>query len=294
MGGIMRSSVCEGQYFCLITHKIEQRFEAFTLISLLRDKLIGFDDDSLARLSLIVTLHCKVNLLMRTSHSAIASSVKPTDEVKSMQQDSIIEAKQVRSQQTQEKLLNALNNCLKEDFFEHISIAQITEQAGVSVGTFYRRFKNKEALLPYLYQDFGTQQRAWVLSLTTVKQESLAQQVQYIIDNCCEFLSSNAGVLRTLHLNSRLYPEILPTSQLSERSQEYREIAAMLIQHSTEINHPQPSMACDMATFMMINGLIEKILYQDLTPAIASPLAMAEHCKQLGAMIVGYLTAKPE
>ena len=210
-----------------------------------------------------------------------------------MQQDSIIEAKQVRSQQTQEKLLNALNNCLKADFFEHISIAQITEQAGVSVGTFYRRFKNKEALLPYLYQDFGNQQREWVQSLTTEKQSSLAEQVRYLINNNCEFLSANAGVLRTLHLNSRLYPEILPTSQLSERSQEYQEISAMLMQHSQEINHPQAKVACDMATFIMINGLIEKILYQDLTPAIASPLEMSEHCEQLGAMIVAYLSAQP-
>ncbi|REL25987.1 TetR/AcrR family transcriptional regulator [Thalassotalea euphylliae] len=207
-----------------------------------------------------------------------------------MQADSIIEAKQVRSQQTQKKLLDALNSCLKQDFFEHISIAQITENAGVSVGTFYRRFKNKEALLPYLYQDFGTQQRDWVLALTTEKQATLAQQITYIVENCCHFLSNNAGVLRTLHLNARLYPEILPTSQLNERSQEYREIAAMLMQHAQEITHRSPQMACDMATFMMINGLIEKILYGDLTPAIASPLAMEEHCQQLSAMLLSYLT----
>ena len=52
-----------------------------------------------------------------------------------------------RSQATQQKLLTALHLCLKDKFFEHISIKELAEHAGVSVGTFYRRFKDKESLL---------------------------------------------------------------------------------------------------------------------------------------------------
>ena len=84
-----------------------------------------------------------------------------------MSEHSIIPAKQLRSQQTQDNLLNALNELLKEHFFEHISIAQLAEAAGVSVGTYYRRFKNKESLLPLLYQNFGLKLQEWVSHLRT-------------------------------------------------------------------------------------------------------------------------------
>lgn len=208
-----------------------------------------------------------------------------------MPNEIIIEAKQVRSQQTQQKLLNALSACLKNQFFEHISIAQLTEQAGVSVGTFYRRFKNKEALLPLLYQDFGVQFIKWVESLEQSVQANLNVQVEQLVTECCKFLQENAGVLRTLHLNARLYPEILPASQLNERSSEYQRLSAILAQHKNEINHTNVKVACDMAIFMTVSNLIEKILYKELTPAIASPISISANRKELTLMIQRYLSS---
>ena len=206
-----------------------------------------------------------------------------------MQDNPIIEAKQVRSQQTHNKLLKALNHCLKDNFFEHISIAQITNKAGVSVGTFYRRFKNKEALLPCLYQDFSERLKQWVASLAEHNQASLDKQVTFLVTETNLFLQANTGVLRTLHLNSRLYPEILPASQLSQRSAEYQQMAAFLMHFDNEINANDAEQACNMAVFIMVSSLIEKVLYKELTPAIASPISVDEHCQQLSVMIQRYL-----
>ena len=72
-----------------------------------------------------------------------------------MPSENVFKPKQKRSQDTQRKLLAALHLCLQDKFFEHISIKELADHAGVSVGTFYRRFKDKESLLPLLYQDFG-------------------------------------------------------------------------------------------------------------------------------------------
>lgn len=209
-----------------------------------------------------------------------------------MQDDSIITAKQVRSQQTQNKLLAALNHCLKDHFFEHISIAQITDHAGVSVGTFYRRFKNKEALLPLLYQEFSEQLIAWVATLEKISHASLCDQVAFLVSHSNTFLQENAGVLRTLHLNSRLYPDVLPATELVKRSSEYNRLANLLMNHEAEINHNEPQKACDMAVFIMISSLIEKVLYKELTPAIASPLSLDENIEELTIMLQRYLTAK--
>ncbi|WP_448211383.1 TetR/AcrR family transcriptional regulator [Colwellia sp. MEBiC06753] len=206
-----------------------------------------------------------------------------------MRNQSVIQAKQVRSQRTQQKLLAALNSCLKEQFFEHISIAQLTDAAGVSVGTFYRRFKNKEALLPDLYQDFGTNFIRWLATLEKQPQANLTEQIAFIVQQTANFLNDHLHVLRTLHLNARLYPEILPASQLSQRSSEYQRLAALLLAHKTEISHPNPVIACDMVIFIISSNLIDKLLYATLTPAIASPLSLAENCQELTLMIKGYL-----
>ncbi|NMP30920.1 TetR/AcrR family transcriptional regulator [Thalassotalea sp. M1531] len=208
-----------------------------------------------------------------------------------MHNDPIIQAKQTRSQQTQDKLLQALSDCLKEQFFEHISVAQITERAGVSVGTFYRRFKNKEALLPFLYQNFGIKLDKWVQKMERNTKDSLNEQVAYLVEKMTKFLQENAGIFRTLHLNARLYPEILPTSKLNERSAEYNRISAILMLHPDEINHQCAKTACDMAIFVLISNLIEKILYRELTPALASPISINDNTEQITLMMQSYLTA---
>ncbi|MFD2168080.1 TetR/AcrR family transcriptional regulator [Thalassotalea euphylliae] len=207
-----------------------------------------------------------------------------------MQDAPFIEAKQTRSQQTQKKLLTALSDCLQEQFFEHISIAQLTEMAGVSVGTFYRRFKNKEALLPLLYQEFSEHLKSWVNTLEQQPASNLQSQVEVLVNESLTFLTDNAGVLRTLHLNARLYPEILTPEQLSTRSSEYKRMSSLLMAHKNEINHASPQEACDMVVFMLTNSLIDKVLYRDLTPAIASQLSLQDTCRELNAMLHNYLS----
>ena len=56
--------------------------------------------------------------------------------------ESVLTPRQERSQRTQEKLLEALESLLQERFFEQITIQDLADEAGVAVGTVYRRFRN--------------------------------------------------------------------------------------------------------------------------------------------------------
>ena len=209
-----------------------------------------------------------------------------------MSENTIIPAKQLRSQQTQDNLLHALNELLKEHFFEHISIAQLADAAGVSVGTYYRRFKNKESLLPLLYQNFGLGLQQWVSQLEQQSYPNLKSLIPALVEETIIFLEQNSGVMRTLHLNSRLYPEILPSSQLSERSSEYQRMALLLHKHEKEITHPNKEEGCNMAIFILVSSLIEKTLYNELTPSIAAPMDKAKLIPELTRLLFSYLTAK--
>ncbi len=61
---------------------------------------------------------------------------------------------QERSQQTMERLLSAAESLIAELGFAHATVAGIAKRADSSVGAFYARFKDKDALLRCLLERF--------------------------------------------------------------------------------------------------------------------------------------------
>ena len=139
-----------------------------------------------------------------------------------MPSKNVFKPKQQRSQDTQRKLIAALHLCLQDKFFEHISIKELAERAGVSVGTFYRRFKDKESLLPLLYQDFGDDLLQWVGRLELNQYSDLTAAVEQLSVEVYNFLASRKSIFRTLHLNSRLHSSLLDSDELVDRRAIYR------------------------------------------------------------------------
>lgn len=206
-----------------------------------------------------------------------------------MPERSVIEPKQLRSQQTQRKLLDALHACLEEKFFEHISIKELAAKAGVSVGTFYRRFKDKESLLPLLYQDFGNDLEQWVTQLESQLFNSLDEAVNQMSSQTLGFLIDNKSVFRTLHLNSRLHSQLLDTDKDVDRSEIYQRLSNILLRYKDDMTVANPSQSANMVVFVLINTLLEKVLYPTLTPAIASELPANDFSQALPKMLLSYL-----
>ena len=121
----------------------------------------------------------------------------------------MIQAKQARSQQTQRKIILALYELLQNKYFEHISIAELAKFAGVSVGTFYRRFKDKDALLPMLYQEFGSHLKCWVDEVSATRHEEIGSAVDYFSDQCRKFVGAHAGVFSHLTPQRKAEPRSL-------------------------------------------------------------------------------------
>ncbi|RMG81502.1 MAG: TetR family transcriptional regulator, partial [Chloroflexi bacterium] len=55
-----------------------------------------------------------------------------------------------RSQRTKQSLVQALKTLLKTHEFRHITVRNITEQAGINRATFYAHFTDKYDLLGYM------------------------------------------------------------------------------------------------------------------------------------------------
>src|SRR5437762_6307200 len=64
---------------------------------------------------------------------------------------------QTRSRETLDRILDAAERVLDEKSFTEATLAEIMERAGVTVGAFYRRFPDKDALLHFLDERFFQQ-----------------------------------------------------------------------------------------------------------------------------------------
>ena len=63
-------------------------------------------------------------------------------------------ARQVRSQRSLERIVEALEGLIEEKTFEEITVNEVCKRARVAVGTFYDRVGNKDALLEHLRRHF--------------------------------------------------------------------------------------------------------------------------------------------
>jgi len=124
--------------------------------------------------------------------TAAVTSRKQTSNIGKKNTEAVVKAfpaKQHRSEQTHEKLLQSGLDLLRDGIFDDISIAQISAQAGCSVGSFYLRFRNKEAFFKFLIESISETLEIDLhanLTQESVKDLTLAQTVRHCVDHYVE------------------------------------------------------------------------------------------------------------
>lgn len=135
-------------------------------------------------------------------------------------QSPLNEPQQKRSQESLERLLMASQNLISTGNFDEASIQDITQLADYSVGAFYSRFRNKDALFQVIQVRVLADLGDWTKEqLSAFKKKSRAPGNQPSLQACVDFcvslifrmLSRNPGVYRAIFLHTRLKrdPELL-------------------------------------------------------------------------------------
>src|SRR5947207_2862540 len=113
---------------------------------------------------------------------------------------------QVRSRETLDRILDAAEQVLEEKAFGEATLAEIMERAGVTVGAFYRRFPDKDALLHHLDERFfaDMHRRAdQVLDPARWQGAPSAAFLREFTSQAVEVYSTRRGLLRSLFLRAR-------------------------------------------------------------------------------------------
>lgn len=174
-------------------------------------------------------------------------------------------AKQQRSEETHKKLLDAGLTLLNSGSFEEISIAQIASHAGCSVGSFYLRFRNKDAYFEFLVDglcDALRMEAQQQLTIESVKVLSLAQTVCFCVEHYIQANRKNRGLIRAA---------LLYGMNGSDDWQPIREIGLMLTARYIELmvsklRRPDT----EAARKQLLNGL--QIMSSHLINSIAHPV----------------------
>ncbi len=186
-----------------------------------------------------------------------------------MDHQGIHEPRQPRSKKTLERILASSIALTTQQSYDEVTIADIAAHAQISVGGFYSRFKNKEALLnklsECLAQDTNTKidsalSRDW-------SSQKLQHLLTHIVEANAELYEKYRGVLTVIHLKTRgLKP--LADAESDQNRQRYNEsiivhLENLLLRKREEITHPQPRVAIRIAIACMTSMLRDAIVFQD-------------------------------
>ncbi len=211
--------------------------------------------------------------------------------------DSVLTPRQARSQRTQERLLVALEDLLQVRFFEHITIQDIAEEAGVAVGTIYRRFRNKEAFLPVLYRRLDDRLAAWAEDVWRgwpgASGGGLRDALRRLVAAHVRFYRANAPLLRTLYLQVRLDGELAAPDLGPRRRALYETLLEPVWSAIGDSGHPAPSPSrVRCFVLLLLTPVNERCLFPDNTPASTVTLSDRRFVTELSGALYAYLTSE--
>jgi AcrR family transcriptional regulator len=207
-------------------------------------------------------------------------------------------AVQSRSRETRAKLVAALEVLLRQRSFEDISIADLAAEAGLSVGTVYRRFDNRDALIPVIFELYAERVTQFAATpsgqLALEEGAGLRSALRQMVSLAWRFLTAEAHLVRAAHLYARLRPDLV-----GDEWEEFLKAAVAssmaLIEHfGDEVKVSNRGHAAEIVTYLFNTSLIEKGLYPQDGPAFALTMSDEVFTIAMADAIYGYLTVDEE
>ena len=204
------------------------------------------------------------------------------------------EPQQARSQDTMQRILDAAAQILETKNFEMLTVVEVVKQANTSVGAFYGRFKDKDALLQALDERFFLEfEQAVQEFLQPAKWDDhpLRDYIEQLTRLILNIYSSQMGVLRSLNLKARLSnDERFRQRTLNVWESLSPRFVDTLLLHREEITHPDPSLAAQLGFQMMFYTLREILLWDSFHEK--NPYDDEQLVRELSRAYLAYLGVK--
>lgn len=167
--------------------------------------------------------------------------------------------RQKRSRETLERIVEAARSLLDEEGLEALTVSRIVERAGSSVGSFYARFDGKADLLRYLEERTREEVRGWwddALASRSWEDLSLEGVVRSVVELLGRLEVGPGRTRGALAARSDARAgETAPGDGL--HGQLERDVRDLLLRRRSEIDHPNPLRAAQVAYWWALGGIRE-------------------------------------
>src|SRR5215467_5384183 len=166
---------------------------------------------------------------------------------------------QARSRDSLQKLLKAATEVLGQRGIQGATIPRIAHHAGLSPGSVYRRFPDKEALIEKVILDMLERQSDSIRSSITLemaRQIPLPILVEQFTRSLLATYRVRTGMLRAIRqfslarMGTAFYKKVCT---LEIQTFEY--MVSLFLAHQKNIRHPDPHTAVSLGLLMIINTL---------------------------------------
>jgi AcrR family transcriptional regulator len=203
-------------------------------------------------------------------------------------------ATQRRSQESRDKLINALDELLREKEFPAINVAEIAARAGVSVATIYQRFQNQDAAAAILIALYLRRVAQWWSELSRDASDqagpsSLREALVQVGRAAGRQFDELRYVMRPAYLQSRLRPDLLDDHWREQEERAVLDFHALLRNHAGEIRHPDLSRAASMVAYFFNVMFLGQLLHPEGMSGWQVPTSVDEFAQELADFVCGYL-----
>jgi AcrR family transcriptional regulator len=203
---------------------------------------------------------------------------------------------QTRSQETLDRILDAAESVLEEKSFTEATLAEIMERAGVTVGAFYRRFPDKDALLHLLDERFFDELRERgeeLLDPTHWRGASASEIIGEFARTAVEVYAAKRGVARSVFLRARVDP-VIQASGRQVNAHYIERLRCLLLEpgRRSEITHPNPERAIALGFMMFFGALRETTVFGEVWPEHRA-LVGDDLGSEMARLYLSYLGVRP-
>ncbi len=202
---------------------------------------------------------------------------------------SVARPKQRRSEQSLRRLLDAAESLILDRGFDGASIAEIARRADSSVGGFYARFRDKDELLLLLHERF-VQQLEGALD-QAISGPSAPADLDSLVGLCVRLMvetyADQHGLLCAFLARAGYNPDLASAGR-NHRRELLQRIVGAIRTHDTEIGHPDPALAAELAVQFGL-GLMEQSLQFGHPHAHGKALSGKTLQREIERCVLGYL-----
>ncbi len=205
-----------------------------------------------------------------------------------------IPASQRRAKETRDRVAAALGALLREKPFSEIGMAEIAARAGVSVGAVYRRFENKDALIPVILELYRDSVERFAASpegrYRPDPDAGLRAALKGVAEAAWRYVKREGALLREAQLYARLRPELAGEDWDALMAQSVASYEGLLDLFSEEVARKDRRAAAGMVFYLLNSLIAEYGVHGSDGPGAALTLPDEGFVAAVADAVYGYLS----